>query len=135
MPLDCGACCKCEDQLWGSFYPGEEWKLKYFEGLTFLLEGVWFFHACPHQQRDGKCGVHEAPWRPIQCQMYPCYINYEGNVEVDFELCPNARQVDDEFKVKVKGMYDQLKLSPEKLRQWGQIVAKWSEPAKCQPEV
>ena len=51
--------------------------------------------------------------------MYPCYINYEGNVEVDFELCPNARQVDDEFKVKVKGMYDQLKLILEKLEAVG----------------
>jgi hypothetical protein len=24
--------------------------MKYFEGYTFLLEGVWFFHCSPHQQ-------------------------------------------------------------------------------------
>jgi Fe-S-cluster containining protein len=130
MPLNCENCFECEDHLWGSFYPGEEWKMKYFEGYTFLLEGVWFFHACPHQQKDGKCGVHDVPWRPIQCQMYPCYINYEGDVEVDSELCPKAKEVDEEFKAKVKKMYDDLDLSHEQLRQWGLIVSKWSEPAK-----
>jgi hypothetical protein len=33
---------------------------------------------------------------------YPCYINYGGGVEVDFELCPRAEQVDEDFKAKVK---------------------------------
>jgi hypothetical protein len=51
---------------------------------------------------------------------------------VDNELCPNAHQVDEAFKAKVKGMYDVLNLSLEQLKQWGQIVAKWSEPAKGQ---
>jgi hypothetical protein len=49
---------------------------------------------------------------------------------VDHDLCPNAHQVDEVFKAKVKGMYDALNLSLEQLKQWGQIVAKWSEPAK-----
>jgi hypothetical protein len=51
-------------------------------------------------------------------------------VEVDFELCPKANQVDENFKIKVKSMYMQLNLSLEELKQWGRIVAKYSEPAK-----
>ena len=54
---------------------------------------------------------------------------------MDFELCPNAREVDDEFKAKVKAMYDQLELTLEELKKWGQVVAKWSEPAKCHHQV
>jgi Fe-S-cluster containining protein len=134
LTLNCGNCCKCENELWGSFFPGEEWKIKYFEGYAFLLEGVWFFHACPHQQKDGKCGVHDASWRPIQCQIYPCYINKDAQVEVDSELCPNAHQVDEAFKSRVKGLYDQLNLSLDQLLAWGRIVAKWSEPAKQFPK-
>lgn len=129
MPLKCGNCCKCEAQLWGSFFPGEEWKMKYFENYIFQREGVWFFDACPYLE-GGKCTVHEAPWRPIQCQMYPCYINYEGNVEVDFELCPNAKQVDEDYKMKAKSMFMQVNLGLEELERWGRIVAKYSEPAK-----
>jgi Fe-S-cluster containining protein len=87
--------------------------MKYFEGYLFQREGVWFWQDCPHQQKNGKCGAHDAPWRPIQCQMYPCYINYQGNVEVDFEVCPNSLQVDEEFKVKAKVMYDKLNVSLE----------------------
>jgi hypothetical protein len=62
----------------------------------------------------------------------PLLHNYFGNVEVVFELCPNAKQVDEDFKLKVKNMYSELNLSLAELGQWGQIVAKWSKPAKHQ---
>jgi hypothetical protein len=51
----------------------------------------------------------------------PCYINYQGNVEVDGDICPKAHQVDDAFKAKVKSMYDELNLSLEELAQWGEL--------------
>jgi hypothetical protein len=133
MPLNCGNCSKCEDILWGSFYPGEEWKMKYFEGYTFEREGVWFFADCPHRMQNGMCGAHDQTWRPLQCKSYPCYINWEGEVEVDFDLCHNAYQIDDEFKANVKKMYDELNLSLEDLGRWGKIVCKYSEPSKRKP--
>jgi Fe-S-cluster containining protein len=129
LPLNCGDCHKCEEYLWGSFYPGEEWKLKYFEGYAFQVDGVWFLDTCPYYDGE-KCGVHEELWRPIQCQSYPCYINYQGKVEVDFELCPKAQQVDETFKAKIQGLYDQLNLSLEQLERWGKVVVKYSEAAK-----
>jgi len=49
---------------------------------------------------------------------------------VDFDLCHNAYQIDDEFKLKVKKMYDTLNLSLEELARWGRVVSKYSEPCK-----
>jgi Fe-S-cluster containining protein len=129
ITLDCGSCLKCEKQLWGSFYPGEEWKLPHFKNAVFQRENVWFIDVCPFHDGEG-CTIHEEPWRPLQCQMYPCYLNYDGEVEVDFELCPNAHQVDEEFKAHVKAKFNQLNLGPEEFRRWGKIVAKYCEPAK-----
>jgi Fe-S-cluster containining protein len=129
MPLDCCSCHKCEELLWGSFFPGEEWKVKYFEGHAFQREGVWFIDKCPHY-KEGKCTVHDEPWRPIQCQIYPCFLNYDGSVGVDFELCPKAAQIDEAFKMWVKSLYEPLNLSSEQFRQWSDVVGKYSEPAK-----
>jgi hypothetical protein len=62
--------------------------------------------------------------------MYPCYINNGGYVEVDFELCPKANQVDENFKMKARSMYLHLNITLEELNKWGQVVAKYCEPAK-----
>jgi gamma-glutamylcyclotransferase (GGCT)/AIG2-like uncharacterized protein YtfP len=42
------------------------------------------------------------------------------NVEVDSELCPQAKQIDEDFKAHVKRMYRELNLSREELLEWGQ---------------
>ncbi len=123
MTLTCGHCCKCEEELRGSFYPGEEWKVQYFKGHAFQIDGVWFIDVCPHYI-DGKCTVHDEAWRPLQCQMYPLYLNNDAVLVADHESCPNAHQVDEEFKTRIMGLYNELNLSIEELRAWGRVVAK-----------
>lgn len=70
--------------------------------------------------------VHDEPWRPIQCQIYPCYLNYDGSIGVDYEGCPKAKDVDDEFLSKVKALVDGLKLQPKQLRRWLKVVSKYN---------
>jgi Fe-S-cluster containining protein len=123
--FECGDCDKCEHELYGSFFPGEEWKLKFFKGAVFQREGVWFLDDCPFY-KGGKCTVHEEPWRPIQCQIYPCYLNDDGSIGIDYEGCPNAHLVDAEFLKDVKALISNLNLSKEELKKWLTIVGKYS---------
>ena len=115
--FNCGNCDKCEKELLLSFFPREEDKLKYFEGTVFQIEGVWFLRDCPYF-KGGRCMVRDETWLPIQCQIYPCYVNYDGSIGIDYEGCPNAHLVDQPFVDKAQSLLKALKLPKKELREF-----------------
>jgi Fe-S-cluster containining protein len=129
MPsLDCGGCRKCEDAFYAPFFPRvEDWKLKYYKDAVFLREGIWFLGPiegdCPFF-KEGRCAIYGKPWRPIECQIYPCYVDEEGELKVDYEGCPKASMVDQRFIEESKALIDSLGLKKEELKAWARVALK-----------
>jgi len=115
--FDCGDCHKCEEELDSSFFPSEEWKLNYYGDGVVQINGVWYLTNCKYYV-DKRCSIYDEPFRPIQCQIYPCYINENCEIAVDFEDCPNAHLVDKTFVDKVKDLINGLALTNAQMLKW-----------------
>lgn len=124
--FNCDGCdSHCEDELYGSFFTGEEWKIIYFEGAVFQREGVWFLDDCPYYVNK-RCFAHDQSFRPLQCAMYPCYLDYGGSIKVDDE-CLRSHFIDEKFKEDIRKLVADLGISQEELDRCLRVISKYAE--------
>ena len=124
--FNCDSCdSHCEDELYGSFFTGEEWKIIYFEGAVFQRERVWFLSDCPYYVNK-RCFAHDQPFRPLQCVMYPCYLDYGGSIKVD-DKCERRHLIDEKFKDVIRKLVDDLDTPKEELDRCLSVIGKYAE--------
>jgi Fe-S-cluster containining protein len=126
--FNCDGCnSHCEDEFYGSFFTGEEQKLIHFDGAVFQREGVWFLNDCPYY-KNKRCTAHDQPFRPLQCIMYPCYLDYGGSIKVD-DGCSRSHMIDEKFKEHIRKIVADLAISQEELDRCLRVIGKYSHVA------
>jgi len=118
--FECQRCNLCErtPEPYVCFFPSEKWKLRFFP--VKKIDGVYYLYTvCPFF-REERCTLYGSPLRPLDCFLFPCMPNADGEIEIS-HFCPNRNLVKPDFVTYCKSIIKAQKVDKKFFRAYNKI--------------